>query len=327
MTVSNKLTPEEVKVDIKPTTYPPQKQVKSENNPPQGNVVLPTTANTVPKVPTDWLSLGAVSGYNPKSAEELNFWVVGPSGEGKTTFISSIPDQVILDFDNSAGSIIGSRAIRIPVKGYEHYEQIVQKLIKEGKENKHKVHRVTIDTVDEWVGMIINRLQFEKGCEDITEFGSQGHGWALIRERCWTKLRELEEAGYVWTLVGHMVTKTETHPVTHKERTVIRDAIFPSMSAKIVRSSDFKLTIYCLNKEVEKKIRKKLPTGQVIEVVSGTEIQSKYYLDSYTTAEREGKGRAAPGMTRKFEIPQVGAWDIFKKHYDESVAEAKKQYA
>ncbi|KKN56264.1 hypothetical protein LCGC14_0574090 [marine sediment metagenome] len=292
---------------------------------PQGNVVLAATPNTVPVIPADWAKLGVVAGYDPKPAEDLNLYIVGPSGEGKTTFDSSIPDNLILDFDKSAESIIGPRAMRVPIGSYERYMEVTQKLIDEGKKGKHIVHRVSIDTTDEWLGMITNRLQVEKGVPDITDFGAQGHGWSMIRERCFSRLRELEEAGFVWSCVGHMITKTETNPVTHKERTVIRDAAFPSFAAKIVRSSDFKLTIYCINKEIEKKEQRILPGGQKITVPCGTEMISKYYLDSYTTAEREGKGRAAPGMIRKFEIPHIKAWDVFKKNYNTAIVAAKKQ--
>ena len=130
----------------------------------------------------------------------------------------------------------------------------------------------------------------------------------------------------MWSCVGHMITKTETNPVNHKERTVIRDALFPSFAAEIVNSSDFKLTIYCINKEIEKKIKKTLPGGQIIEVPCGSKISSIYYLDSYTTEERQGKGRVAPGMTRKFEIPAINAWDIFANNYNVAVEAAKKQF-
>ena len=296
-----------------------------KTNPPQVNVVLPATPNTVPVIPADWAKLGVETGYNPKPAEDLNLYIVGPSGEGKTTFESSIPDTMILDFDKGAEGIIGTRAMRVPIRNYEHYMQITQKLIDEGKAGKHVVHRVSIDTTDEWLGMIINRLQEEKGVDDITDYGSQGRGWSMIRERCWSRLRQLEEAGFVWACVGHMITKTETSPVTHKERTVIRDAAFPSFAAKIVNSSDFKLTIYSRHKEIVKKVSKTLPGGQTIEVPCGTEMSSEYYLDSYTTAERQGKGRGAPGMNRKFEIPILNAWDVFVKNYNVAVEAAKKR--
>ena len=245
--------------------------------PPQGNVVLPATPNTVPVIPSDWAKLGVQTGYNPKPAEDLNLYIVGPSGEGKTTFESSIPDTMILDFDKAAESIVGTRAMRVPVRNYEHYMQITQKLIDEGKAGKHFVHRISIDTTDVWVDMIKLQLQREKGVDDITEFGSQGHGYALIRERCWSRLQAIEEAGFVWACVGHMITKTETNPVTHKERTVIRDAVYPKFAAKIVTSSDFKLTIYCINKENRIKVpARKLSSGQIIQPPDKIEMASKY---------------------------------------------------
>ena len=302
-----------------------QKTIVKGTAVPLGNVVLPATPNTVPVIPADWAKLGVSTGDKPKPAENLNLWIVGPSGEGKTTFESSIPDTMILDLDKAAEGIVGTRAMRVPISNYEHYMQVTQKLIDEGKAGKHVVHRVSIDTADIWVDMIKLQLQKEKGVDDITEFGSQGHGWAMIRYRCWSRLRELEEAGYIWSCVGHMITKTETNPATNKERTVIRDAVFPTFAAKIINSSDFKLTIYCINKEIEKTEERILPGGQKITVPCGTEMTSKYYLDSYTTAERQGKGRGAPGMNRKFEIPLRNAWDIFVKNYNIAIEAAKKQ--
>ena len=291
-----------------------------------GNVPLATAPNSVPDIPAYWWTMGLEEGYKPKDAKDLNLWLVGPSGEGKTTFESSIPDQVILDFDKGAQGIPGTRSKRFYIGNYDRYKEITDRLIVDGLAGKACWNRVSIDTVDEWVGMIKNQLQKEKGVDDITEFGSQGHGWGLIRERCWSRLRELENAGYVWTCVGHLTTKTETNPSTHKERTVIRESVFPSFAKQITTRSDFKLTIYCVNKEIQKTKERKLPGGRIIQVPDGKEMSSVYYLDSLTTAERDGKSRGALTMDRKFEIPAVDAWDLFVEKYNTAIEAAKKQY-
>ena len=292
----------------------------------EGNVRLATAPNDVPDIPADWRNIGVESGYKPKKAEDLNLWLVGPSGEGKTTFESSIPSQLIMDFDAGAGGVPGTRSKRVYIQNYDKYKEVTDKLIAEGLAGKAHWHRISIDTVDEWVGMIKNQLQKEKKVEDITEFGSQGHGWSLIRERCWSRLRELENAGYVWSCVGHLTTKNETNPATNQPRTVIREAVFPTMAKQITTRSDFKLTIYCINREIEKTKERKLPGGQIIEVSDGTVQKATYYVDSLTTAERDGKSRGALTMERKFEIPPVNAWDLFVEKYNAAIEQAKKQY-
>ena len=87
-----------------------------------------------------------------------------------------------------------------------------------------------------------------------------------------------------------------------------------------------KLTIYCVNKETEKTKKRTLPSGQVIEVPDGVEQKATYYVDSLTTAERDGKSRGALTMERKFTIPPVNAWDLFVEKYNTAIEQAKKQY-
>jgi len=290
------------------------------------NILVDTKPNTVPVIPEDWKVLGVKFGYFPRLAEDLRLWVVGPSGEGKTTFVASIPDNLILDFDSGANGIPMSRAVPIVIRDYDHYNIVIDKLIEDAKQGRRIAKRVTFDTVDEWIGMISNQLQKEKGIEDITEYGREGHGWALIRDRCWSRLRDLEESGYIWTCVGHLTSKTEINPLDKKERTVLREAVFPSFAKKITTKCDFKLTIYCLPELVKLTQSKPLTDGRIIKVPAGTETVYKYYVDSRTTALKEGKSRAVPSMERKFEIPLINGWDEFARRYNEAVAETKQKF-
>jgi hypothetical protein len=290
------------------------------------NAIVDATPNTVPTIPDDWAKLGLSFGYDPRLAEQLRLWIIGPSGEGKSTFNMSTPDNISLDFDGSAESIPGARACRVHVEDYEHYMAVTTKLIEDAKKGNRKFKRFSIDTVDEWVGMIINQLQTEKGVEDITNFGSEGHGWSLIRNRCWSRLRDLEQAGYVWSLIGHMTTKNETDPVNQKERTVLREAVFPSFAKKITTKCDFKLTVYCLPKMVKLTTKKEI-NGRPVDIPAGTKEVLQYFADSQTTLRKEGKSRAVPSMSRKIEIPLIGGWDVFAAEYNKAIEEAKKKYS
>lgn len=297
----------------------------TEQNKPETNPVVDTTPNTVPIVPDDWAALGAKAGYDPKPAEALRLHIVGPRNQGKTTWESSIPDTLILDTEGGADAIIAPRATRIFTKNYNDIVMVHDKLVADAKAGKKRFVRICYDTIDEFIAIIKHKLEEEKGCEDITEYRSTGYGYNLILQRFWSFVRDLEGAGYTWGIVGHITTKQETDPSTHKEVTRIRDAVYPSISAKIGNQCDFKVTIFRKTEEIEKKAQKKLSSGQIIEVPAGTEIKKTYMLDCITGRNGENKARGVPNMEDRFEIPLINGWDVFKEKYEAAVQAAKEQ--
>lgn len=290
------------------------------------NPTMDMMPNTVPVVPDDWAALGAEAGYNPKTAEKLRMFIVGPSGEGKTTFAASIPKNLILDFENRADAISGGRATRVKIKDYQHLMAIIDKLKADAKADNRRFERVTGDTVDEMIAMIKHQIEAEKGVEDVTDYRSEGYGYNVILQRFWSIVQDLEQAGYAWAVVGHLKTKTEVDPATKKAVTRIREAVYPSVAKKILNLSDFKLTVYCLTTVVDKKKKRKLPSGQVVEVPDGQDTKMVYYADTLTTDVRDNKTSGVPSMERKFELPLVGGWDVFKEKYEAAVEVERKKY-
>jgi len=226
----------------------------TEQNKPETNPVVDATPNTVPIVPDDWAALGAKSGYDPKPAEALRLFIVGPSGEGKTTLESSIPDNLILDFDDGAYAVPGGVATRIAIRDYAHLEAVIDKLKLDAKASKRQFKRVSLDTIDELISMIKHKLEDEKGCEDITDYRSEGYGYNCILQRFWSIVLDLEQAGYSWAIIGHTRTKTEVDSSSKKPVTRIRDSVYPIVSKKILTKADFKLTIYCVPETVKTEL-------------------------------------------------------------------------
>ena len=296
-----------------------------ENPKPKTNPTVEAKPNTVPAVPADWSSLGVVSGYDPKLAEALRLYALGPYNEGKTTFIASIPNNIIFDFEDGANAIVGANSVRVHIRDYHHFEQMIKKLVEDAKANKRHWKRVSFDSVEEYIDLIKHQLEVEKNVEDITDYGSKGHGYNLILQRAWSSIMDLEQAGYTWAIVGHQKIKTEMNPATKKEEAKIREAVYPGVAAKIKNKSDFQLTIYRLPKTVKIKKRMKTETGQIIER-DEEQTTNIYYASTFTSDRGDGKSRGVPMMDTKFEVPLVGGWGVFKEKYNAAVEAARKEY-
>lgn len=303
-----------------------EEEKMTEQNQPKTNPVVDTKPNEVPIVPTDWAALGAKTGYDPKPAEALRLLIVGPSGEGKSTFEMSIPGILALDFEDGTYGCVAPRGTRIRVKDYPHFMAIIDKLKSEAKAGKKTYQRIGIDTVDFCVSVLKHQLETEKGCEDITEYRSSGYGYNLINQRLWSVVLDLEQHGYAWAFVGHLTTKQETDPSTHKEVTKIKESVYPRTAAMLKNQCDFKITLYKILKTVEHTKEQKLPNGQVINVPAGSEDKWVYYLNTTELRGGDNKARAVPTMPGRFEVPLVDGWAVFKAKYEEAVKRAKEQY-
>jgi hypothetical protein len=288
------------------------------------NVVTTIRPGDVP-VPAEYAALGAKSGYAPCPADELRMLIDGPEGEGKTTFAASVPDNIILDFERGADGIVAPRSVRIHIKGYDHYVHVTDKLLADAKAGKRPFSRITFDTTDRWVTMIATQIAHEKMVEDIVEYGQEGHGWQLLRNRCWSRVQELEEAGYAWTMVGHLTEKTVTDPVTKKDITVPRLSVFPTLKNPLVQSVEFHGTVFCITTEEPDMETVKLPSGQSISRPKATNKKiTTYYFDCSSTSGKQGKKRGVPTMKARIELPLVNGWDVFIEEYRKAIGKEQK---
>ena len=279
-------------------------------------MVNTTTKIATNSIPADWLSLGAEQGYHPKEVGELRLWVAGMTGEGKSTFTRSIPDSLTLDFCDETGGVFEPRDTRVSIHNYEHYTEVITKLLEDSKAGKRWVKRVVIDNVDDWVSMITEVMNAEKKVEDITEYGSQGRGYTLIYNRCWSKIQQLAEAGYIWSCNANLVERQRT--IGSTTSTVIRPAVFPGLASMFGRRADYKLVVYARSKMVTTTKKIKLPNGQVIEQPIGGEKKLVYYCNCRSNETQEAKTRGVPEMEETFELPLVDGWKTFTDKYNEA---------
>ncbi len=297
------------------------------------NVMVEVQPQTLPAAYT---KLGVTRGYNPYPAEQLRMFIVGPSGQGKTTFISGCPRNLILDFEGGAPGVIAPTSHRVHVSTYEDLEAIVALLKADARNPNRPFDRVTFDTVDQYVEMMNPVLAAEKAAKtkwngnDITQFGSEGSGWAILKNGCWNIITSLQRVGYAWTCIGHITIEHKV--IANKAISTPRPVLFPSFARLVGRNSEVFACIYSGMETEKYEEPLKLPDGRTTVLKKHREV-NKVYMDCTTVSSEKnvgtGKLRGVPTMKTRLELPDplTGkfGWDTFVTMYDEAVESIKSK--
>lgn len=284
-------------------------------------------------LPAAYSKLGVTRGYSPYPAEQLRMFIVGPSGQGKTTFISGCPRNLVLDFEGGAPGVINPTSHRLHIPNYEALETIIALLKKDARNPKRPFDRITFDTIDQFTEMMNPVLAEQKRAttkfdgDDITTFGGEGAGWAILKNGVWRFITDLQHLGYTWTCIGHITTESKV--IAGKSIEVPRPVLFPSFARLIGRNSEVFASIYSRTEKGRKLVK---AGDKMVEVPSNEDIV-KVYMDCTTIASEKnvgtGKLRGVPTMTKQLELPDplTGeyGWDTFVRVYDEAVASVRSQ--
>jgi hypothetical protein len=301
-------------------------------------VAVKTAPNEIP-LPSKYVSLGLMEGYNPLPLEDARLYVNGLPGEGKTTFISSIPDAWTLDYEGGADGVPGRRGKYFNIKAiakatgktrYDVHKEIMDNLIADGKANKRPCKRLIIDTQDAWVDLMTRHLLEEKSTttklyEDIGEYGQKGHGHSLVQGRCNKFLGDLEDVGYTWAVVGHLKYVTVPDPMdSRKEVTFIRPILSAGYSGPPKRMSELQITV---QSSTRKERRDREVNGRILKGMDEVEV-TRYKIFTRVTESRatEGKRRGVPNLPPVIEVPLVDGWQALKEAYEEAILTSRKQY-
>ncbi len=292
----------------------------------EANVVQKITPMSIPQAYKD---LGVESGYKPRPPEKLRMYIVGPSGQGKSTFVSGSPRTLILDFDDGVWGIPRKRASGVIIKDAEHLHRVTARLVEDTKNNARVFDRIVVDTIDQMLEVMNPELAAEKkNCTDITQWGGKGGGWSLLKTACWREIRMLEDVGYTWTFVGHLRESTIT--INDKEITVTRPVLFKTFANLLLSNCDVFASVYSAVEEVE--ITRSYKGRQI---AAGTKKIPRIFMDISTLdgikKAGEGKLRGVPNLETKIKLPEPieggFGWDAFCKVYTDAVEETKKRVA
>ena len=297
------------------------------------NKVFPIQPGTLP-IPADYSALGVTRGYSPPTANQLRFFVVGPSGEGKSTFINSDPNSLILDYEKGSTGIPRALAARISISTAKQHNDFIKKLIADAKSGRSLWSRIVFDTVDQCIQILGAAFAADKGLEHFGEYGDKGAGYGVMKSRFWTDIESLMAAGYTWTIVGHLTERTVR--VNRQDMTVLRPVIFESLNNIIYRNCE----IFGMTERVttvkQGTVTRTIEGKQVTIAVPGKDILTEEFMlrissdvgaGGSSAQLKQAKVRGVPSFRKSIKLTGSGGWTTFSTAYNNAVATEKKRLA
>lgn len=147
------------------------------------------------------------TGFTPVELLKSRVILVGRVLTGKSTFLASWPETLILDFDKGAGNIPKAKAHRAKLRTYEEAERLFDKLKTLALKKQHPYKMLAFDGMDQWVELVASYLDAKfrtekKNFDSIWNYGV-GLGYIEIARHALAPLKFLNQLGYGWTAVCH----------------------------------------------------------------------------------------------------------------------------
>lgn len=299
--------------------------------------MLEVTPNTLPSVPKAYERFGPVRGFHPKPFEELDWFIKGKGGRGKSNFISSFEKCLHLDVGGSAHSTVNSQAVRLPASGnlsYGTLMDIVTQLLRDGdaaKGNPAKLpfESVAFDCVDEVMSLFAadylgGHNPQEKPYESIPEAGDGRRIYGILYGRLLKVFSALTSRGYALVLGCHERDKDIQVPTVQGQTetvSIVEPALGASLAGTLEALCDISAVISpkTITQRTPRTIQ--LPSGpktvydekQVTRVVMQVECSGRY----------DAKRRLHL-FRGEIPLPLQNGWSAVKAFYDEKVVEMKK---
>lgn len=250
----------------------------------------------------------------------------GQVGCGKTTFVASIPNSLIFDFENKATSVRFKKPGRLIMfrETYLDYAKVIEELLVDARAGSLPFRTIVFDPVTTLVNLVRTGLSIQyrqsgllKGPRDIAAFGKDGAGWGDVNYVVADMFTKLHNAGYGWVATAHML------PVWRKTRdstTLDWESVLNAGVLKFLYK-DCEFSGSVKTETVFREVAQPNVTvgGKNIAVEPKRESATDYQLD-FGTRLRSLPLRKHIPIPDRISIPEGRGWDKWSDVYSESVA-------
>lgn len=268
-----------------------------------------------------WKALDIQREFAPGPAWRRRIALLSHAGVGKTTWISSNPRTLILDFEDGAADVVCPAAHRISVRSVAQTTKILSDLASFGADPQRPFDVIAFDTLDSWVELAIQDFCAQQKISDIGDFGARGAGYARVRTPLFQGLDSIWRAGYGWICTIHLSRTTITTGKT--ERTVVEPALSESFRRAIFKRCQYLL--YAERRDVPVIVPTLNPkTGKPYVDEKGKERQhstgettTEYRIEMSTPLSDDRKARVP--LATDLVVTETNGWQVYVDAYDTAV--------
>ena len=201
----------------------------------------------------------------------MRIWLYGKPFSGKTTFVSDIPNSVILSTDGNAIGLFKKEDI-VPIKNVNDISEFIKKF----QEGNYKGKDTIIIDVTEHIYDMLREYTLEKNKIEHESDSSWGKGWKLVEDAEWYTFSKLAR------LADNVIF------ISHEDEYIIKSPLGiettnyrPALNSKLHDKMTGLMTIVCrasvkettLNGQVVKKYY--ITIGDSSNELSGTRVKLK----------------------------------------------------
>lgn len=200
----------------------------------------------------------------------MKIWLYGKPFSGKTTFVSKIPNSLILSTDGNAKGLFKDEQI-IPIKSVED----IQKFITDYNNGKYKCETLIVDVL-EHIYDLLREYTLEHNKVSHESELAYGKGYQLVKDAEIFTLSKLLRLCDNVIFISHEDEYTETSAIG-KETTKFRPALNAKLHDKIAGFMTMIMRTFVTETRVNDKIVRKyyLSIGDTANELAGTRIKVK----------------------------------------------------
>lgn len=200
----------------------------------------------------------------------MKLWLYGKPFSGKTTFVSKIPNSLILSTDGNAKGLFNDNQI-IPIKSV----QDLNNFINDYNSGKYKCDTLIIDVLEHLYDLLREYTLEKNKIEHETDMG-YGKGYQLVKDAEIFTLTKLLRLCDNVIFISHEDEYIETSPIG-KETTKYRPALNSKLHDKIAGYMTMIARTYTTETRINDKLIRKyyISIGDTANELSGTRIQIK----------------------------------------------------